>query len=125
MLTAICMVVGTVIGSGVFFKAQTVLTLTQGDMPLGILAWFLGGSIMLVCTLAFANLAAKYQKVNGLVDYAEATVGRGYAYFVGWFSAVIYCPCLTSVLAWLSARYTLVFLTSINPLLAPDAAAGP
>ena len=125
LLTAICMVVGTVIGSGVFFKAQTVLTLTQGDMPLGILAWFLGGSIMLVCTLAFANLAAKYQKVNGLVDYAEATVGRGYAYFVGWFSAVIYCPCLTSVLAWLSARYTLVFLTSINPLLAPDAAAGP
>ena len=38
LLTAICMVVGTVIGSGVFFKAQNVLTATGGNMPLGIAA---------------------------------------------------------------------------------------
>ena len=39
LITAICMIVGTVIGSGVFFKAQNVLIATNGDMPLGILAW--------------------------------------------------------------------------------------
>ncbi len=125
LVTAVCMVVGTVIGSGVFFKAQTILVLTGGDLPLGILAWALGGSIMLICSLAFAVLATRYEKVNGLVDYAEATVGKGYAYFIGWFSAVIYTPTLTSVLAWLSARYTLVFLTSLNPALAADPVAGP
>ena len=54
LFTAICMVVGIVIGSGVFFKAQTILTRTGGDMPLGILAWLIGGAIMLVCLLTFA-----------------------------------------------------------------------
>ena len=47
LLTAICIVVGTVIGSGVFFKAQTILQKTEGNMPLGIAAWLIGGAIML------------------------------------------------------------------------------
>ena len=115
LFTAICMVVGIVIGSGVFFKAQTILTKTGGDMPMGILAWIIGGAIMIVCILAFASMAQKYEKVNGIVDYAEATVGGRYAYYVGWFMTTIYYPTLTSVLAWLSARYTLVFITSVNP----------
>lgn len=127
LVTAICMVVGIVIGSGVFFKAQTILQKTNGDMPLGILAWIIGGCIMLFCIMAFANMATKYEKVNGIVDYAEATVGSGYAYFIGWFMSIIYYPTLTSVLAWLSARYTLVFITSVNPefpLLIPAAEGG-
>ncbi len=53
--------------------------------------------------------------MNGVVDYAEATVGRKYGYVIGWFMTMIYYPTLTSVLAWLSARYTLVFLTSAFP----------
>lgn len=115
LFTAICMVVGIVIGSGVFFKAQVILEKTGGNMPLGILAWLIGGVIMLVCVLTFANMSQKYEKVNGIVDYAEDTVGPKYGYLVGWFMTTIYYPTLTSVLAWLSARYTLVFLTSVNP----------
>lgn len=113
--TAIAMVVGIVIGSGVFFKAQTILQKTKGDLPLGILAWIIGGVIMIACVLAFAIMATRYEKVNGIVDYSEAVVGKGYAYYVGWFMTTIYYPTLTSVLAWLSARYTLVFITSVNP----------
>ena len=127
LFTAICLVVGTVIGSGVFFKAQTVLQKTEGNMPLGIAAWMIGGAIMLVCILAFSAMAQKYEKINGIVDYAEATVGGRYGYFVGWFMSVIYCPALTSALAWLSARYTLVFITSCwpdFPLLIPAAEGG-
>ena len=115
LFTAICMVVGIVIGSGVFFKAQTILQKTQGDMMLGIIAWIIGGCIMLACVLAFSVMAQKYEKVNGIVDYAEATVGPRYAYYIGWFLSTIYYPTLTSVLAWLSARYTLVFITAVNP----------
>ena len=117
LFTAICMVVGIVIGSGVFFKAQTILEKTGGDMPLGILAWIIGGAIMLVCLLTFSFMGQKYERVNGLVDYAEATVGPGYGYYVGWFSATIYFPAMTSVLAWVSARYTLVFITEAFPNL--------
>lgn len=105
LATAICMVVGTVIGSGVFFKAQNVLNATGGNMPLGILAWIITGVIMIVCSAQFAVMATKYQKVNGVVDYAEATCGKGYAYYLAWFMVNIYYPGMTSVLAWVSARY--------------------
>lgn len=109
------MVVGIVIGSGVFFKAQNVLSLTNKNMPLGILAWLIGGGIMIVCAYCFATLATKYNKVNGLVDYAEATCGKKYAYYIGWFLTTIYTPCITSVLAWVSARYTLVVFGQMDP----------
>ena len=103
--TAICMVVGTVIGSGVFFKAQNVLVATNGDMPLGILAWVITGVLMILCSLQFASMAQKYQKVSGVVDYAEVTCGKGYAYYLAWFMVNVYYPGMTSVLAWVSARY--------------------
>ncbi len=115
LFTAICMVVGIVIGSGVFFKAQTILQKTGGNMPLGILAWIIGGLIMIFCILAFASMAQKYEKVNGIVDYAEATVGPRYGFYIGWFLSIIYYPTLTVILAWLTARYTLVFITSCWP----------
>ena len=115
LFTAICMVVGIVIGSGVFFKAQTILTKTGGDMPLGVLAWIIGGAIMLVCLLTFSFMSQKYERVNGLVDYAEATVGPRYGYLMGWFAATIYFPAMTSVLCWVTARYTLEFVVSVNP----------
>ncbi len=115
LLTAIAMVVGIVVGSGVFFKAQNILNATDGDMPLGILAWLIGGAVMIVCAYCFAAMATKYEKVNGLVDYAEAACGKKYAYMTGWFMTVIYYPCITSVLAWLSARYTLEVFGMMEP----------
>ena len=103
--TAICMVVGTVIGSGVFFKAQSVLETTGGNMPLGIAAWLISGLLMIICSTQFAVMATRYQKVSGVVDYAEATCGSGYGYYIAWFLANIYYPGMTGVLAWVSARY--------------------
>lgn len=105
LLTAICMVVGTVIGSGVFFKAQNVLAATGGSMPLGIAAWVITGLLMIICSAQFAVMATKYEKVSGVVDYAEATCGKNYAYYLAWFMVNIYYPGMTSVLAWVSARY--------------------
>lgn len=105
LATAIAMVIGIVIGSGVFFKAEKILQATGGDMGEGILSWIIGGVIMVVCAYVFATLATHHEKVNGVVDYAEDMVGTKYGYFIGWFLAVIYFPTLTSVLAWVSARY--------------------
>lgn len=110
LITAIAMVVGIVIGSGVFFKAEKVLSATGGDLPLGILAWALGGAIMVICAYTFSIMATHYSNINGIVDYAEATLGKGYAYFMGWFATFIYYPAMTSVLAWVSARYVGVLL---------------
>ena len=64
LVTAICMVVGIVIGSGVFFKAQTVLERTNGNMVQGIIAWVIGAAAMLLCAVNFSTLANRYEKVN-------------------------------------------------------------
>lgn len=55
--TAIALVIGIVIGSGVFFKAEKILTATGGNLPLGILAWAIGGLIMIICAYMFSILA--------------------------------------------------------------------
>lgn len=113
---AVAMVIGIVIGSGVFFKAEKVLNATGGEMFIGVLAWVIGGGIMIVCAYNFAILASKYEKVNGIVDYAEAAVGKNYGYLFGWFMATIYYPSLSAILAWLSARYTAVLVGFEDPV---------
>lgn len=115
LFTAIAMVVGIVIGSGVFYKAQDILQKTGAGLTESILAWICGGLIMVVCATTFAVMATKYEKVSGIVDYAEATVGKQYAYLLGWFNSTVYLPAMTGVLAWVSARFTVVFLNSVIP----------
>ncbi len=110
LITAITMVVGIVIGSGVFFKAEKILNCTGGDMVIGILSWIIGGLIMVICAYTFSTMATKYEKVNGVVDYAEAMLGKRYGYYLGWFMATMYFPAMTSVLAWVSARYFSVLM---------------
>ncbi len=105
LFTAICMVVGTVIGSGVFFKAQNVLQATEGNMVLGIAAWVITGLLLIICSTMFSVMATKYEKVNGVVDYAEATCGTTYGYYLAWFMVNVYYPAMTGVLAWVTARY--------------------
>lgn len=105
LVTAICTVVGIVVGSGVFFKAEKILLCTDGRTGLGILAWLIGGVIMVSCAFAFGIMASRHEKCNGVVDYVEEMCGEKYGYMVGWFMASVYYPCLTSVLAWVTARY--------------------
>ena len=101
--TAISMVIGIVIGSGVFIKGGKVLSLTGGNMMEGIAVVGIVGVICIICSLVFAEFGSRYEKVNGLVDYAEVAVGPRYAYYVGWFMATIYTPALCAMLAFFSA----------------------
>ena len=106
LVTAICMVAGIVIGSGVFFKATPVFNNNGGDMVKSILTVLVVGILMTTCAYTFSILAGKHSKVNGIVDYAEGECGRGLAYTVGWFISVIYYPVIGSTLAWVSSNYT-------------------
>ena len=101
--TAISMVVGIVIGSGVFIKGGKVLSLTGGNLLQGIAVVGLVGLVCIICSLVFAELGARYEKVNGVVDYAEVALGPNYAYYVGWFLNFVYTPALTSMLAFFSS----------------------
>lgn len=122
LLTAIAMVVGTVIGSGVFFKAEVVLKNTGGNMVVGVLSWLIMGLVMIICTYTFGIVAGSHEDAHGLVAFTRAYCGKTYAYYVGWFMTVIYYPTLTSVLCWLPARYLGVLIggeTWGNPTSAP------
>ncbi|MGI5936041.1 MAG: APC family permease [Oscillospiraceae bacterium] len=114
LLTAICMVVGIVIGSGIFFKSSKILAITGGSMALSVATVVIVGLIMIICANIFGILAQRYEKVNGIVDYAEAALGPKYGYYVAWFMTIMYYPILTSCLAWVSASYTCV-LFNIEP----------
>ena len=101
--TAISMVIGIVIGSGVFIKGGKVLNLTGGNLLQGIAVVGIVGLICIICSLVFAELGRRYEKVNGVVDYAEVALGPNYAYYVGWFMNFIYIPALVAMLAFFSA----------------------
>ena len=101
--TAISMVIGIVIGSGVFIKGGKVLNLTGGNLWQGIAVVGIVGLICIICSLVFAELGSRYEKVNGVVDYAEVALGPKYAYYVGWFMNFIYIPGLVAVLAFFTA----------------------
>ncbi len=104
---AVCMVVGIVIGSGVFLKTRDVLRNTGGSVALGVLAWIIGGVVMMLCAYTFAGLATRYERAGGVIDYSEMLVGERYAYAFGWFLSTVYYPSMASVVAWSAARYTL------------------
>lgn len=108
--TATAMVIGIVIGSGVFFKADDVLKASNGSLPTALFAWLIGGSIMVVTAYVFAKIATRIEKVNGLVDYFEEAYGYRAGYLVAWFMTFIYYPTLVAVLAWVSASYSIGLL---------------
>lgn len=112
--TAVSMVVGIVIGSGVFFKAEKILVATNGNLMLGVLAWIIGGLIMLSGTYSFSILAQKISNINGIVDYAEFALGKKYGYFVGLTIGLVTYPTLCAVVSWIAARYIAVLFAFEN-----------
>jgi len=103
---SICAIVGVVIGSGIFFQNEQVLQAVQGNLALGLVAWIVGGLIMLSMAYSFAVLSTRHEKVNGTVDFGEALVGKKYGYFLGWYMGMAYIPAIVAVMAWASARFT-------------------
>lgn len=103
--TALSMVIGIVIGSGIFFKAVKLLKLTGGSMRDALLVIGIVGAICIICSLFFAKMGREYVHCNGLVDYAEAIIGEKYAYFIGWFTAIFYNPIIGSTLCYIGASY--------------------
>ena len=64
-------------GSGVFLKAGGVLQLAGGDLKMSILAWFVGGIIMVASGFCFAIFATKVSKYNGVIDYIDKDIFNG------------------------------------------------
>ena len=103
--TGIAMVVGIVIGSGVFLKAGGVLKLAGGNLKLSILAWFIGGLIMITSSFCFAVFATKVTKYNGVVDYVEVASNEKIGYSLAWMITSFYYPIVASIVALFAGSY--------------------
>ena len=102
--------VGTVIGSGVFFRNDQIFAVIGGNITIGIAAWLVGGLIALSLVYVFSILSTKHEEAGGVGGLAEALMGEKFGYIFSWFQATIYFPASMGILAWVSGRFTVVLL---------------
>lgn len=98
LLESITMVIGVVIGSGIFFKASTVFK-NAGTPMLGILAWVVGGIITMASALTIAEIAAAIPKTGGVFVYLKELYGEKWAFLFGWVQTLIYVPGVAAALS--------------------------
>src|SRR5262245_21862227 len=80
---ALAVVVGNVIGSGIFAKPGHIAA-ASGDFLLIITAWIVGGLTCILGALCFAELAVMIPRACGLYDYLGEAFGRPVAFLFGW-----------------------------------------
>lgn len=105
LFTTIAMIVGIVIGSGIFFKSDNMLEYTGGNVGLAILVFCIAAFTIIFGCLTFSQLAALTDKPGGVITYANEFVGKRWACMFGWFQAFIYYPSLTVLISWVVGIY--------------------
>ncbi|MEG0332153.1 MAG: amino acid permease [Clostridium sp.] len=95
---AIAIVIGMVIGSGIFFKPSIVFG-AAGSPMLGILAWIVGGIIAMAAGLTIAEIASIIPKVGGVYAYIKEIYGEKAAFLLGWVQTLLYYPGSIAALA--------------------------
>jgi APA family basic amino acid/polyamine antiporter len=95
---AITVVIGVVIGSGIFFKASSVFK-NAGTPMLGILAWVIGGVITMASALTVAEIAAAIPKTGGVFAYLKELYSERWAFLFGWVQALVYVPGVAAALS--------------------------
>lgn len=110
MLAATALVVGMVIGSGIFMKPGKVIA-AAGDSTMALAAWVLGGIITIAAGLTIAELGAQIPKTGGLYAYLDEVYGKMWGYLFGWVQTLIYGPATTGALGLYFASLLLPFFS--------------
>ncbi|MGQ5708586.1 APC family permease [Lactobacillus sp. PSON] len=107
--SAISIVIGTIIGSGIFFKQASILD-NAGSSTMAIAAWVFGGLITLAAGLTIAEIGAQMPYTGGLYVYIENLYGRLPGFLAGWMQVIIYGPAIiASVAGFMSIMMTNLF----------------
>lgn len=97
---AIAVVVGNVIGSGIFVKPGGIAA-DGGRFGLIIAIWITGGLLCLMGGLCLAELAAMLPRAGGLYVYLRQAYGRPVAFLYGWNEVLFGKPASIDALAWI------------------------
>lgn len=113
MATAV--VVGTIIGSGVFVKGKQVAQ-NVPEFALALSVWVLGGILALVGSLAIAEVAVLYPKAGGSYVYLREAYGRWAGFLWGW---VDFWIIRAASIAALATMFTTSFHDILRQTLSP------
>ncbi len=83
LAAALAIVIGTVIGSGIFRVPQTMIN-SVGTVPLVFLVWVVGGALSLAGALTYAELAAAMPGAGGEYVYLTEAWGPVWGFLYSW-----------------------------------------
>src|ERR1700745_34366 len=110
--SAVAIVIGTVIGSGVFLVPSTMIRYV-GSVEKLFVIWIVSGLLSLFGALTYAELAAAMPEAGGEYVYLSAAYGPFWGYLYGWTQFWVGKSGSIATLA--AGFYT--YLTAFYPLL--------
>ena len=105
LFTTIAMIIGVVIGSGIFFKSDNILVATNGSIALGVLVFCIAAIAIIFGSLTISQLASRSSQSGGVIAYAEENYNKSLACAFGWFQTFLYFPTLIAVVSWVAGIY--------------------
>lgn len=112
----IFIVVGTVIGSGIFLTPGAVVQ-QAGSGGMALVVWTIGGMLSLLGALTFAELGAAKPQSGGMYVYLRDAFGPALAFLFGWTMFLVIGSGSLATLAAAFARYTGAFV-ELSPVAA-------
>jgi APA family basic amino acid/polyamine antiporter len=80
---AVMLIIGVVIGAGIF-KAPSMVAGMTGSAAWMFGAWILGGVVSLIGALCYAELATAYPHAGGDYHFLKRAYGRSVSFLFGW-----------------------------------------
>ncbi|MGA7525480.1 MAG: amino acid permease [Acidobacteriaceae bacterium] len=108
----ILLVIGSVIGSGIFLVPGIVLRPVGNNVPLALSIWFAGGVLSLLGALTYGELSAMKPQAGGLYVYIRDCFGSFPAFLFGW---TLFFVTGTGTIATLAVAFG-VYLGQIVPI---------
>lgn len=104
LLNGIGLIVGTVIGSGIFVSPTSILK-ESNSIGASLLVWLGCGVLALFGSLCYAELGTCFKKSGGEYAYLMEAFGRIPAYLFAWTSVLIIRPASGAIIALTFAEY--------------------
>jgi basic amino acid/polyamine antiporter, APA family len=82
-------VIGTVIGSGIFLVPGAVLRQSDGAVGLALLVWFVAGILSLLGAFTYGEMGAMRPDAGGLYVYIRDAFGPMPAFLYGWMVFIV------------------------------------
>jgi basic amino acid/polyamine antiporter, APA family len=111
------MIIGTVIGSGIFLVPGTILRSVGNSVPVAAMVWLAGGVLSLLGALTYGELSAARPRAGGLYVYIRDCFGALPAFLFGWTFFLVISAGSVATLAVAFSNYVREFIP-LSPWLA-------